>query len=340
MVKPDAVEVDILDEVVRYCFRINSLLLLLLLLLLFDYAVITDNQSHNHLLYIPLQPSENNLSRMVSANRVLLLKQLDSKTIARYMLHHQAMDLPVYEGVITAPGSKRQNMRLLNAISENGSDHYSVFMKAIEIIQPSLYHYITVGEIEVLKGEEDAKLSQVEIATEHFRGKEMPRLILPLGQYRFIAIVRWNGQLRVDIRQYTAESPGIECGPTKAGVSLSLVRWQKLVDIAPDIMNAVQRLVADEEVKMMEHLGGNIHVSINSGIYAVDLRQWWLPQDCDSVKPTRKGIGLRLTEWETLMKQIDIINQSIPELSTVVPCYLQDDHNNQEGALQCVECNP
>ena len=50
----------------------------------------------------------------------------------------------------------------------------------------------------------------------------------------------------------------------------------------------------------------------------MDIRQYWKPQE--EVVPTKKGLCLRSQE--------------------VVPCYVQSDHMNQLGALQCSECNP
>ena len=88
--------------------------------------------------------------------------------------------------------------------------------------------------------------------------------------------------------------------PTKNGVSINLSRWKELVEKADEIMETVQKLVADQDVKLFHHLGGNIHVSVNTGVYSVDLRQWWLPEDSDTLRPTRRGIGLRLLEWEKL----------------------------------------
>ena len=31
--------------------------------------------------------------------------------------------------------------------------------------------------------------------------------------------------------------------------------------------------------------------------------------------------------------------KTLPELDEVVPCYMQSDHMNHFGALQCSECN-
>ena len=58
------------------------------------------------------------------------------------------------------------------------------------------------------------------------------------------------------------------------------------------------------------------------------------------LRNTRRGINLRLLEWVRLKSCVAEIAQAVPELSTVRPCYLEDDHMNQLGMLTCVECNP
>ena len=51
-------------------------------------------------------------------------------------------------------------------------------------------------------------------------------------------------------------------------------------------------------------------------------------------------ILLTPTQFNIIISKIHDIDAVIPELSLVVPCYMRDDHQNQEGAAMCVECNP
>ena len=69
----------------------------------------------------------------------------------------------------------------------------------------------------------------------------------------------------------------------------------------------------------------------------VDIRHFWKPQD--EVVPTKKGMCLRLLEYNHLEILADIRN-TLPELITVVRCFLKSDHMDQLGAFQCSECNP
>ena len=45
-------------------------------------------------------------------------------------------------------------------------------------------------------------------------------------------------------------------------------------------------------------------------------------------------------EFDTLVKLKAEIEQVIPELNSVQPCWMSEDHMNQEGMLRCAECNP
>ena len=99
-------------------------------------------------------------------------------------------------------------------------------------------------------------------------------------------------------------------------------------------------LRAGESVSYKQHIGGGYYVSITSGFYCVDIRKFFVPYGETDVKPTRRGIALRLWEWEDMKKIIDTINNAYPTLGTALPCYLGNDHLNQMGALQCTECYP
>jgi len=81
-------------------------------------------------------------------------------------------------------------------------------------------------------------------------------------------------------------------------------------------------------------------VSVTMGFKCVDFRQFYMPYGKTKVKPTRNSIALRLTEWEQMKKVVELINNAYPALAGAIPCYFEDDHQNQLGALDCKECNP
>jgi len=75
------------------------------------------------------------------------------------------------------------------------------------------------------------------------------------------------------------------------------------------------------------------------GFKCVDFRQFYMPYGKTEVKPTRKGIALRLTEWDQMKKVMELINNAYPALACATACYFGNDHQNQLGALDCRECN-
>ena len=70
----------------------------------------------------------------------------------------------------------------------------------------------------------------------------------------------------------------------------------------------------------------------------VDIRQYWKPEE--EMISTKKGICSRPLEYVRLKELLPEIGNTLPELNGVVPCFLQSDHMNHLGALQCSECNP
>ena len=56
--------------------------------------------------------------------------------------------------------------------------------------------------------------------------------------------------------------------------------------------------------------------------------------------PTKKGICLRPLEYVRLKELLPEIGNALPELNWVVHCFLQSDHMNHLGVLQCSECYP
>ena len=57
--------------------------------------------------------------------------------------------------------------------------------------------------------------------------------------------------------------------------------------------------------------------------------------------PTKKGMRMRPLEYNSLKQLLPEIHvgNELPELNAAVPCFLQSDHMNQFGALQCSESN-
>ena len=116
-----------------------------------------------------------------------------------------------------------------------------------------------------------------------------------------------------------------------------LCRWASLKILFDTIDGKVKALCNGENVNFREHIGGGLYVSVTSGFYCVDFRKFFVPYGQQEIKPTRKGIALRIHEWAEMQKTIDTINNDFPCLATALPCYLQIDHNS---SFDCRECYP
>ena len=153
------------------------------------------------------------------------------------------------------------------------------------------------------------------------------RCKLALGNDRYVQVNEWKGELRVDIREWQDDKP------TKKGISLTLMRWKNLIDQLEYVDKALQ-----DKHSYWCHLGGNVYNNIGEGNVCVDIRQFWKPEN--EIVPTKKGLCLRPQEYVQLKELVPEIGKCLPELDAVIPCYLQSDHMNMLGAVQCRECNP
>lgn len=122
--------------------------------------------------------------------------------------------------------------------------------------------------------------------------------------------------------------------------TFSYQRWSHLTEYFDTIDDCVAKLVlGQQEVKLQTHIGGGWYVSVTSGFRCVDIRQFYnLPGVGE--RPTKTGIALRLFEWDRLKAVAKEIREKHPTVGAAQPCWTQADHFNQEGAMNCRECNP
>lgn len=64
------------------------------------------------------------------------------------------------------------------------------------------------------------------------------------------------------------------------------------------------------------------------------------PFNCRMCCETRFVSYLRPLEYLNLKSHLSSIEKAVPQLETIEPCFLQDDHQNQLGMLRCAMCNP
>jgi hypothetical protein len=123
----------------------------------------------------------------------------------------------------------------------------------------------------------------------------------------------------------------------------TVLNFQKFVKILlniTEIDNAIVKLKNYEPVNERFEIGGNWAVKITGGISCVDIRRWYYEGQDQTPHPTRDGFSLRLAEWNMFKKHIATIQTHRADIAATVPCYLGEDHYNQDGAMNCCECNP
>lgn len=125
-----------------------------------------------------------------------------------------------------------------------------------------------------------------------------------------------------------------EGGDPRRRIYLSLTRWKKMQGYRDEIHVAVSQLLERDLSfePLHHHLRGNVFVPVTPGVACIDVREYHLPRGENEPRPTRSGLGLHPSEWDSLAAIAPLI-EKIPELQEIVSCDMQDDHQNQEGML-------
>lgn len=100
--------------------------------------------------------------------------------------------------------------------------------------------------------------------------------------------------------------------------------------------DAVAMLELNQDTFYRRHLGGNWHVTVQSGFKIVDIRKFWFPEGSKEIRATRKGVALTFDQFRELRNGLGIIDSSVPELKDIVACYSDSNH----GVTTCSECTP
>ena len=156
-----------------------------------------------------------------------------------------------------------------------------------------------------------------------------------IGNKRFVIVNEFKGQLYVHLREYQLDNVTNKLYPTVKGCALTPSRFANLVLSVTDIDENVAKLRKPDgqEFKYTTHLGGGIFCSITSGYQCVNFRSYYTVEN--RLMPTRKGISLRLDEWDVVKSKLEEIRNLSPQLSGARPCDYDVDHNEAE----CEDCN-
>ena len=156
-----------------------------------------------------------------------------------------------------------------------------------------------------------------------------------LGNNRFITVSEYKSEIYVHIRQYEEDIVSKKLYPTQKGCALTPSRFANLLLSVTDIDENVTKLRKPDgqEFKYTTHLGGGIFCTMTSGYQCVNFRSYYTVED--RLMPTKKGISLRLSEWDAVKSKLDKIRQLAPQLSDARPCDYDIEHNEAD----CADCN-
>ena len=157
-----------------------------------------------------------------------------------------------------------------------------------------------------------------------------------IGKNRFLSTSTLNGQKYIHIREYDTSKTGT-LFPTKKGMSFDLRRWAVFRESAADVDECIKKIRAgDETVEFHRHLGAANYLRIKREISYVDLRKFFKPDAETEPIPTRRGIALRLAEWETLRYEMFRLHCDRLYILYYSPCYM--DHAVDQPIVSCQEC--
>jgi len=138
----------------------------------------------------------------------------------------------------------------------------------------------------------------------------------------------YKGQPRIDIRRWK-KLKDERVIPTKKGVSLPPQRWLRLINERERVDKLLERVMSGENICERIHIGGPLYGEVKYPFWTVQLREMYMDKKSGEIKHSKRGIILTSSEWRYIMNAAEEIKEKMPHVSNSIPCYLQDDHNNQ-----------
>ena len=77
-------------------------------------------------------------------------------------------------------------------------------------------------------------------------------------------------------------------------------RWGQFIEVLSQVDEAVNQLLVKQYVQLNLHLGVKCYISVTTGFACVDIREYYFNRTTKEVKPCKKGIALRTSEWVAL----------------------------------------
>ena len=159
-----------------------------------------------------------------------------------------------------------------------------------------------------------------------------------LGDDVRMEVFKQGDEYSIDIRRWTLDEHQ-KLKPTKKGLRLSLQCFIRLLRLRDDAQDMINKMKAGEHVDERVLVGGPVYMKINSPFITIHLREYYLDEEEKKIKPGRRGIILKMRQWQQMLAAAAVMDAAIPGFSRMTPCYAETDHSNQEGMLACTICN-
>lgn len=88
------------------------------------------------------------------------------------------------------------------------------------------------------------------------------------------------------------------------------------------------------------HLGGGYYIETFFNSDNVHITKYDKQEDGICSISLAQSIVLTRYQFITISENFDKIQDVTPELSLIIPCYMNEDHQNQMGYAMCPECSP
>jgi hypothetical protein len=174
-----------------------------------------------------------------------------------------------------------------------------------------------------------------------------PMVLFHLGQGRYLSAGYVDGAYMIRVED---NYPKKNEDDRRRVIKMNDLQFLDLVSVFPSVTGELHRLQTAKQSSVNEddkrHIGANIYVSIyRSGEenLFVDIRQFFIPEE-EAAKgnmkliPTRRGISLRASEWEQLVKYANHLKVYIPALRSTERCITT--HQHAAAIDTCTHCSP
>jgi len=110
-----------------------------------------------------------------------------------------------------------------------------------------------------------------------------------------------------------------------------------------DIEAIIRAMTAREPTtRMHTHIGGGVFATVGGpdAYNYVNVRQYFRPQNEETIHPTKAGTMLTFAEWREFCALFDSIKELAPEFASAKLCEESIGHLAQRGYMECKECSP